>query len=91
VDKGLSSPNSKMAFLRMDHIAAKSRELITWGLSLAMMSGKVKDPHQITCLTDDVLTPIFDALARYPAMGSRTVNEENAVQADAYVLMPSTP
>jgi hypothetical protein len=91
VDKGLSVPNSKMAFLRMDHIAARSKELITRGLSLAMLSGKVKDPRQITCLTDDVLTPIFDALARYPAMGSRTVNEENAVQADTYVLMPSTP
>lgn len=91
VDKGLSAPNNKMAFLRLDRIAAKSRELITWGLSLAMMSGKVKKPRQITCLTDDVLTPIFDALVRYPAMGSRTVNEENAVQMDTCVLMPSTP
>ena len=91
VDKGLSGPNNKMAFLRMDHIAAKGKELITWGMSLAMMSGKVKNPRQITCLTDEVLTPIFDALARYPAMGSRTVNEENAVQADIYVRMPPTP
>ncbi|MBW1648624.1 MAG: hypothetical protein JRJ72_11065 [Deltaproteobacteria bacterium] len=51
----------------------------------------MKKPRQITCLTDDVLTPIFDALVRYPAMGSRTANEENAVQADVYVLMPPTP
>ena len=91
VDMGLSGPNNKMAFLRMDHIAAKSRELVTWGMSLAMMSGKVKNPRQITCLTDKVLKPIFDALSHYPAMGSRTVNEENAVQADTYVLMPPTP
>jgi hypothetical protein len=91
VDMGLSAPNNKMAFLRMDRIAAKGKELITWGMSLAMMSGKVKNPRQITCLTDDVLTPIFDALARYPAMGSRTANEENALQADIYVLMPPTP
>jgi hypothetical protein len=60
-------------------------------MSLAMMSGKVKNPRQITCLTDKVLKPIFDALSHYPAMGSRTVNEENAVQADTYVLMPPTP
>jgi hypothetical protein len=91
VDKGLSEASNKVTFLRVDRIAAKTKEIATWGLSLAMMSGKVKNPRQITCLSDDVLTPILDALARYPAMGSRTVNEANTVQADTYVRMPPVP
>ena len=91
VDRGLSGPNNRVDFLRPDQAAARLKEMLNLGLSLAMMSGKRQDSHRIAYLSDNVLAPLLEALSAYKAVGSRTFSEKNAIQADVYVLKPSSP
>jgi hypothetical protein len=91
VDRGLSDPNNRVDFLRPDQAAARLKEMLDLGLSLAMMSGKQQDSRRIAYLSDNVLVPILDALSAYKAVGSRTISEGRAIQTDVYVLKPSPP
>ncbi len=89
VEKGFSGPGNKVAYLRLDLAAARAREVAHWGLMLAMMTGKIKDPEQMTFLFDQVIVPVLNALSEYPAVGSRTISEENVLQADSYLMKPA--
>ena len=88
VNRGLSDPNNQMVYVQPGAAAARTKDILKWGLSLAVMTGKAGDANQMIYLSNKVVEPILDGLSAYRAMGSRTVIRENGIQSDIYVLKP---
>lgn len=88
VNRGLSDLNNQVVYVQTGEAAARAKDLLKWGLSLAVMTGKAGDANQMLYLSNKVVEPILDGLTMYPAMGARTVIRENGIESDIYVLKP---
>ncbi len=91
VVKRFSDPANQMTFLRSGQAAKKAGDLIRWGLSLAVMTGKAEEARQMIYIANKVAAPILEGLSTYPAVGSRTVIQEDGIQTDVHVLNPRQP
>jgi len=88
VGKRLSEPGNQVAFIQPAVAAARAKNLLSWGLSLAVMAGKAGDAQQMVYLSNKVVEPILDGLSKYRAVGARTVFQKNRIDSDIYILKP---
>jgi len=87
VGKGFTDETNQIAFIDLERGVAKVKDVIKWGMSMAAMAAE-KDGPDMTYALNHIVYPLLDALAQYPAMGSRTLIQKDNIIGDVYIQAP---
>jgi hypothetical protein len=87
LDQGLSGDVNQVVFIDLQKGASKVKDVLKWSASMAAMTNQDDGP-KITYLFENIVNPLLDAMAQYPAMGQKAVLEAKSISVDLYIQTP---
>lgn len=84
--KGLTGVNNSVSYLQVSSLLKMFRELANWGGAILSM----QDPEtaqKSKAVLERVILPLFDGLAMYEVMGSRSVIRDDAILMESTIIL----
>ena len=81
------APANQAGFLDVERVMAKAKDVIKWSASMAAMA-KQDNAAKITYLLNQIVYPIMDSLAQYPALGMQGTIGEDYIDAAWHLQKP---
>lgn len=86
IDKGLSSENNQVFYLKFDKMVGRARSLMEWAMAWSAIT-KPEESQRIKQIVNLGVNPLLDGLTLFKTIGGHTRMGESQITSDIYILL----